>query len=455
LLDDATSLGKLADEKFDLIVTDPPYRDDVAYAELSDFYYVWLKRALSDVADVMGLRVRVPRFLREAFFDEYGVEIETQWRMFASREISESEGRASYFGVRDALDHFKHLLSESFRSMSSRLKDDGVLVTYYAHTTPEAWEALLEAGWMAGRLRITAAHALITESLERVTARGKSSLDMSIVAVWRKGVSGARLADEVYREAVDRCYPHAWELIYGGFRGVDLLVSVLGCVLSVFTKYERIVGAGSKGVRDLVEKYIYPASAESIAWAFRKPEAGGGAVQQLGSVSLFYILSKILVEVGRRGRRVLDRSTLNLLSIATRNNDRDLISIGIVTKAADSYQLMEPERGRDTLESIRDLLRDRGLDPRASRPRNAVDALHMLEYYSASLPRDDFIKMAEEMRSKNPALYSEAIEMAKILDRVLESIDPGDVERNLVAGVLKSLGLKAEGLERWGRSVLS
>jgi hypothetical protein len=63
--------------------------------------------------------------------------------------------------------------------------------------------------------------------------------------------------------------------------------------------------------------------------------------------------------------------------------------------------------------------------------------------------------MAEEMRSKNPALYNEAIEMAKILDRVLGSIDPGDVESSLVAGMLKSLGLKVEGLERWGRSVLS
>ena len=50
LLDDATTLTKL-NEKFDLIVTDPPYYDDVPYSELSDFYYVWLKRALSDVKD--------------------------------------------------------------------------------------------------------------------------------------------------------------------------------------------------------------------------------------------------------------------------------------------------------------------------------------------------------------------------------------------------------------------
>jgi len=61
LLDDATKLGKLRGVKYDVVVTDPPYRDDVPYAELSDFYYVWLKRALCDVVDVGGLPVRQPR----------------------------------------------------------------------------------------------------------------------------------------------------------------------------------------------------------------------------------------------------------------------------------------------------------------------------------------------------------------------------------------------------------
>ncbi|MEM4730380.1 MAG: DUF1156 domain-containing protein, partial [Sulfolobales archaeon] len=53
VLDDARVLGRLGDERFDLIVTDPPYLDDVPYAELSDFYYVWLKRALSDSDGIM------------------------------------------------------------------------------------------------------------------------------------------------------------------------------------------------------------------------------------------------------------------------------------------------------------------------------------------------------------------------------------------------------------------
>ena len=63
ILEDATTLTKL-NEKFDIIVTDPPYADDVAYTELSDFYYVWLKRALSD-SD--GIKL-TPRFHAEAFF---------------------------------------------------------------------------------------------------------------------------------------------------------------------------------------------------------------------------------------------------------------------------------------------------------------------------------------------------------------------------------------------------
>jgi len=84
---DATSLGGLGDEKFDLIFTDPPYRDDVPYAELSEFYYVWLRRALSG-SDGTFL---VPRFHADAFF--VGAGAPTQWQWFASCEVSLDEGR--------------------------------------------------------------------------------------------------------------------------------------------------------------------------------------------------------------------------------------------------------------------------------------------------------------------------------------------------------------------------
>jgi putative DNA methylase len=49
----------------------------------------------------------------------------------------------------DGVKHFQNLLNSCFINMASRLVDDGLLVTYYAHTDPDAWKALLEAGWEA------------------------------------------------------------------------------------------------------------------------------------------------------------------------------------------------------------------------------------------------------------------------------------------------------------------
>jgi putative DNA methylase len=444
LLDDATSLSKLADEKFDLIVTDPPYRDDVAYAELSDFYYVWLKRALSDVADVGGIPVRMPRFVAEAFFED-GSEIELQWKVFAPREVSEAEGRSRYFGSTGgrgvgSFDYFKDLLARSFKSMASRLSDGGALVTYYAHTSPDAWEALLEAGWREAGLRITAAHALATESLQRVTARGKASLDISIVAVWKRGSSGQGLVEEVYSGAVKGCTGYADNLYRSGLRGVDLFVGVLGCVLSEFTRYERVVGADS--VRDLVERYVYPATAEAIARML-----GGEASARLRGPSIFYLLAKVLVDRrARQRRRSLDRSSVNILAIGTRVSLDELARQSIVRRSGEGFELVEPAWGQDPIRSLREVLEDRGIDLRSPSPRNPVDLLHIMEYYSSTLPSSELSSRLEELRSRYPSLYEEALSLARLISRLIGDMDP---EAELAGKLVAFVEPQRSGLERW------
>lgn len=443
LLDDATVLGSLGGERFDLIVTDPPYRDDVPYAELSDFYYVWLKRALSDVGEVAGVSMLIPRFYPEAFFRD-GVEVETQWKVFAPREVSESEGRARYFGVGDAFTHFKGLLNSAFKTMADRLADNGVLVTYYAHTSPEAWEALLEAGWRNARLRITGAYAVITESAQRVTARGKAGLDISIVAVWRRGVNGQALVGEVHAEALRECTRYASNLIERGFDGVNLFVGVLGCTLSVFTRYEKVIGVRS--VEELVEKYVYPATAEAIARAL----GGEEEVTRLSSASLFYLLGKVLI--GRRprqARRTLDRSTLAILAIGTRNEIETLRRLGLVVQDDERFQLQEPIWGqRDLVAAIRSTLEDRRVDPMNPVARTAVDVLQLLEFYAITLPASDFARRAEELRSRYPAMYEEALTLAKLLasEKLLPRDDP---ERELASRVIRALAPGRAGLDRW------
>ncbi|MEM4653836.1 MAG: hypothetical protein QW535_07040, partial [Candidatus Nezhaarchaeales archaeon] len=442
VLDDATVLGRLGDERFDLVVTDPPYRDDVAYAELSDFYYVWLKRALSDVDKVFGVMRLTPKFHREAFFDELGNEVETQWKAFALKEVSENEGRIKYFGgEKDALEHFKSLLTESFKAMVSRLADDGLLVTYYAHTSPDAWEALLEAGWLGSKMRITAAHAIATESAESVVARGKIRLDMAIVAVWRRGVRSEALVDEVYARAVEECSKDALSYRKAGFNGVNLFVAVLGKVLSYFTQYERLIGlrvSGRSLVRELVENYIYPATAEAIARSY------GAAGARLSPTSMFYLMAKVLV--GRRARQVrrtLDRTTSIILAIGTRSCLEELEEKKIIVRSKENYILLEPKWGvRSAREAIEDVLSAKDLKPRTPTLSTAIDVLHMLEYYAITLPRDEFRKRADDVKRGAPMLFDEAVNLAKILAQGLPS---EDLERELAKQVVEALGIGAPG----------
>jgi len=179
VLDDATELSRLEGERFDVVVTDPPYADDVPYAELSDFYYVWLKRALSGVE---GGELR-PRYLPEAFFDEFGLEIPTQWQRFAPREVSENEGRWEHFGMKVT---FADLLSRAFSNVVRFLKEDGLLVVYYVAKKPESWEALIDALWRRGGMTLTAAYPVETEAEESVVARGKASVLGGYVSAWRR-----------------------------------------------------------------------------------------------------------------------------------------------------------------------------------------------------------------------------------------------------------------------------
>jgi putative DNA methylase len=449
LLEDATSLSRLRDEKFDLIVTDPPYRDDVPYAELSDFYYVWLKRTLSDVIDVDGVLVRKPRFLPEAFFDEFGNEVEVQWKRFAPKEVSENSERSEVFGSVNvggknvpvgSFDYFKYLLDESFRTMATRLRDNGVLVTYYAHTSPDAWEALLEAGWQGAGLRVSVAHALATESPQRVTARGATTLDMSIVVIWRKGVSGETLADEVYARAVEVCSEEATKYRKQGYSGVNLFVAVLGCALSQFTQYKRIVGV--KSIDDLVTKYIYPATAAAIARSLTGVEA------RLSPASQFYLLAKVLIDRGRRQRRRLDGTSAIILSIGTRSNINELQILRVVEKANSDLVLLEPAHSRDARGSIEELLREKNLSSQTIAFRTAVDALHVLEYLALVMTKDELRKRVDELRARNSALIDEAIELTKILTVALPE---EEVERSLAQRLLDSLGIGVGGLFGFAR----
>ena len=107
--DSVLHLENKYNKSFDLVITDPPYMDDVQYAELSDFFYVWLYPALKD----------------------FYVELPSMAPI--EEDVSISWGR--FGNLQPAKDFYKKALTESFKQIYKSLKDDGLLVLFFAHSS--------------------------------------------------------------------------------------------------------------------------------------------------------------------------------------------------------------------------------------------------------------------------------------------------------------------------------
>ncbi|MGC9068910.1 MAG: DUF1156 domain-containing protein, partial [Thermoprotei archaeon] len=450
LLDDATTLSKLGDEKFDLIVTDPPYYDDVAYAELSDFYYVWLKRALSDVNN----NRLVPRFVSEAFFEKFGedwFEIKTQWERYALSEVSLVPSRLGLNTSKEkGVEHFQNLLNTSFITMASKLKDDGLLITYYAHTSPDAWKALLKAGWEYGGLRVINAFSLTTESAQSVVSRGKLSMDTSIVVVWRKGSSGFIDVSELYDKMVERSEEFSRSLLEQGVIGRDLIIGAFASALSVATQYKEVRSMGKINAEDLIEKYVYPSSYLGLVRSLSKKADLNETVRS--PEGMFYLIIKVSLSGAKK--KILESTDVRIISIGTSldinkavkwnilkysgdvlySDDEEIEEKGAKVAKAKTLVLMEPVSSEKS--KLAELLVVRGVGVNDLNIRCSVDALHVLEYFAVSYPKDEFLRRLSDLKGVFPSYVEEAITMARIMAKVLSS---EDVEKGLCNRVVEYL----------------
>ena len=120
----------LPEQSADVLFTDPPYYDAIPYADLSDFFLVWLKRTLPD-----------NRFLRDPFDDDNPLSPKSQecvWNQSYSVNGTPKDGR-----------FFEQCVSAAFADGRRILRDDGIACIVFAHKTTEGWEALLN-GLVAG-----------------------------------------------------------------------------------------------------------------------------------------------------------------------------------------------------------------------------------------------------------------------------------------------------------------
>ena len=220
----------LPDQTASVWFTDPPYYDAVPYADLSDFFFVWLKRTLPDhrlLTDPFDPTNPLTPKQREAVQDE------------TKRDDGHPKNR----------EWFEATMAKAFAEGRRVLRKDGVGCVVFAHKTTEGWEALL-AGMIRGGWTITGSWPLATEMGSRLRARDSAALATSVHLICRPRPTDAPVGDwaDVLRELPARVGDWMERLQGEGIRGADLVFACIGPALEIFSRYRAIETAEGRNV---------------------------------------------------------------------------------------------------------------------------------------------------------------------------------------------------------------
>ncbi len=213
-----------------VVVTDPPYYDNISYAELSDFFYVWLRPLLRSIHPNLFTSILVP--------------------------INEEMIAAPRF--ENARERFEKLMSKTLQLIRDNSSPNYPSSIFYAYKQQEkdrngrvstGWDTILSALVMAG-FQIVGTWPMRTEGSGRLNAITANSLASSIILVCRHRPISSKMATR--REFINtlRCeLPLALrQMQTGNIAPVDLAQAAIGPGMAVFTRYNRVLDASGEAV---------------------------------------------------------------------------------------------------------------------------------------------------------------------------------------------------------------
>ena len=247
----------LPDQSASVWFTDPPYYDAIPYADLSDFFFVWLKRTLlghSLLKDPIEIANRLTPKNSEVVMDKTRLDA----------------------GGKKDRDWFVQTMSKAFTEGRRVLNNDGIGSVVFAHKTTEGWEALLE-GVIAGGWTITASWPISTERSGRLNAHDTASLATSVHLVCRPRPDYAPIGEwaDVLRELPVRVGEWMQRLQREGIRGADLVFACVGPSLEVYSRYSRVETAEGREVElaEFLERIWEVVGREALEQVLGTPEA--------------------------------------------------------------------------------------------------------------------------------------------------------------------------------------
>jgi putative DNA methylase len=217
-----------------ILSTDPPYYDNIGYADLSDFFYVWLRRSLKSVFPKLFATLAVPKA------EEL---VATSYR-HGSKEKAEA--------------FFLNGMTKAMNQLAVQAHPAFPVTIYYAFkqsetenagTASTGWETFLEAVIKAG-FALTGTWPMRTELGNRMIGMGTNALASSVVLVCRKRPENAATATRrEFMNALKDELPNA--LLYlqrGNIAPVDLAQAAIGPGMGVYTRYANVIDATSKSL---------------------------------------------------------------------------------------------------------------------------------------------------------------------------------------------------------------
>ncbi|MBM3303150.1 MAG: DUF1156 domain-containing protein, partial [Deltaproteobacteria bacterium] len=221
----------LPDESVSVWFTDPPYYFAVPYADLSDFFFVWLKRSLpghpllNDPLDATNpLTPKEAELCEMAHWDS---------QRYAHKDYG----------------FYENGMAEAFQEGRRVLREGGIGSVVFAHKTTEGWEALL-TGMIRGGWVITGSWPIATEAGNRLRAQDSAALATSIHLVSRPRPEHAPVGDwaDVIRQLPKRVGDWMERLQTEGIRGADLVFACIGPALEIFSRFSKVETAEGREV---------------------------------------------------------------------------------------------------------------------------------------------------------------------------------------------------------------
>ena len=229
------AVASLREIEWSVVCTDPPYYDNIQYADISDFFYVWLRNNLSDVWPDVCATLQTPK--KEEM-------VANTWRA-GSKEV--------------AREHFELGMSAVMEQIAQNQHADYPATIFYAfkqqeikegETTSTGWETFLQ-GLVDAGLEVTATWPIRTEMANRAIAKGAAALSSSVVLACRPRSVDARLETRGgFLAALREELPEAVGLLQEqAIPPVDMAQSAIGPGMRVFSRYKRVVEADGSTMR--------------------------------------------------------------------------------------------------------------------------------------------------------------------------------------------------------------